>query len=277
MERQAEPMGSSMRPRVLAHDAAGRGDPLVLVPGGLTGWLSWIPHQQRLSACHRAIRVQPIHNELGSAGQPGDTRYTADVERDSLRLTLDALSIERTDLAGWSGGARALIGFALAHPDRVRTLTLVEPPAFWVLDQVGERYPELDEFNAFVYGLAGTAVSETDLARFLASGGLVDDPADAPNHPAWEQWVPHRAALSWQTEDLADTQHSLDELESITCPVLLTKGTTTQPWQRRVVDVLGEHLPDATVVELEGNHAHHIQRIDGFIEKLEAHLHRDAS
>ena len=40
------------------------GDPIVLVPGGLTGWLSWIPHQERLAATRRAIRVQPVHNEL---------------------------------------------------------------------------------------------------------------------------------------------------------------------------------------------------------------------
>jgi pimeloyl-ACP methyl ester carboxylesterase len=103
-----------MRPRVLRHDVSGEGEPLVLVPGGLTGWLSWLPHTERLSATRRTVRVQPLHNELGSAGQPGDPRYTAETERESLRLTLDELGLDRPDLAGWSGGGRALLEFALA-------------------------------------------------------------------------------------------------------------------------------------------------------------------
>ncbi len=72
----------------------------LLVPGGLTGWLSWIPDAERLSASWKTIRVQPIHNELGSAGQPGDPSYTAETERESLRMTLDALGIREAHFAG---------------------------------------------------------------------------------------------------------------------------------------------------------------------------------
>lgn len=93
-----------MEPRVLQLDDQGAGDPLVLVPGGLTGWLSWMPHQQRLASRHRVIRVQPIHNELGAQGVPGDPGSTAQIERESLRLTLDGLDLQRPSLAGWSGG-----------------------------------------------------------------------------------------------------------------------------------------------------------------------------
>lgn len=65
-----------MQARALKRDSSGDGDPLILVPGGLTGWISWIPHQDRLSSNRRALRVLPIHNELGSAGKPGDPCYT---------------------------------------------------------------------------------------------------------------------------------------------------------------------------------------------------------
>jgi len=121
-----------MEPRVLKLDDRGAGEPLVLVPGGLTGWVSWVPHQERLVNRHRVIRVQPIHNELGSKGIPGDPGYTAQVERESLRLTLDALNLARAHLAGWSGGGLALIEFAIEYPKRVRSLTLVEPAAYWI-------------------------------------------------------------------------------------------------------------------------------------------------
>lgn len=265
-----------MQPRVLLHDVKGEGEPVVLVPGGLTGWLSWIPHQERLSADYTVIRVQPIHNELGSAGQPGDPSYTAETEREALRLTLDELGIDDADFAGWSGGARALIEFALAYPERVRTLTLVEPPAFWLLEELGERDPTVEEANAFLHGLAGKEVTEQDLARFLEFAGFVQSEEDPRTHPNWERWVPHRMALSWQSEKVDRPQRSIGELHQLNAPTLLVKGTRTASWLRRVVDVLGEQLPNVTVLELEGDHASHIQSIDAFLEAFQKHLNAPA-
>lgn len=263
-----------MEPRVLPYDVKGDGEPIVLVPGGLTGWLSWIPHQDRLAARYRAIRVQPTHNELGSAGVPGDPGYTAETEREALRLTLDELDLERPHIVGWSGGGKAALEFATEYPDRVRSLTLVEPAAYWILEQLGDRLEEVERANSLVHGLFGRPVSEDDLATFLELAGFVESARDAPSRPNWERWLAHRMALSWQGEKLDHPERSVDELARITCPVLLTKGTRTADWLKRLVDVLGERLPNASVVELEGDHAHHIESIDAFLVALDEHLTR---
>lgn len=260
-----------MEPRVLLYESVGEGEPLVLVPGGLTGWLSWIPHAEKLSATRQVVRVQPIHNELGSKGVPGDPTYTAETEREALRLTLDELGITRADFAGWSGGGRALLEFALEYPDRVRSFALVEPAAYWILEEIGEAGPAEDDFG-FVRDLAGTEVTEDDLARFLQLAGFAATPEGARKDPAWERWVPHRMALSWQSKELERSGRSVDELSRIASPVLLVKGTRTTHWEKRVVDELGARIPAARVVELEGDHASHIQSIDRFLEELEAHL-----
>jgi pimeloyl-ACP methyl ester carboxylesterase len=261
-----------MEPRVLQYDVTGRGEPVVLVPGGLTGWLSWIPHAERLAATRQPIRVQPIHNELGSAGQIGEPGYTAKTERESLRLTLDELDIEAADMAGWSGGGRALVEFALAFPDRVRTLTLVEPAAYWILEQLGDENAEVERGNEFVHDLAGREVTEEDLVEFLQLAGFARPGEDVREDPTWDRWFSHRMALSWQSKELERTGRSVDELARIRCPVLLVKGTDTTDWEKRVVDVLGERLPNARVLELPGDHASHIQSIDAFLETLEEHL-----
>ena len=261
-----------MEPRVLQLDDRGAGDPLVLVPGGLTGWLSWAPHQERLVNRHRVIRVQPIHNELGSKGFPGDPGYTAQIERESLRLTLDALDLERPHLAGWSGGGLALIEFAIEYPERVRSLTLVEPAAYWVLAQLGERLDEGEVSNGFVHGLFGREVSDDELATFLRLGGLAGSDEDVRSHPNWGRWVEHRTTLSWLSPLLDHPERSIDDLGRITAPALVTKGTSSTSLDRRLVDVLGERLPNARVSEFEGDHAHHLQQIDPFLEALEAHL-----
>lgn len=261
-----------MEPRVLQYETTGEGEPIALVPGGLTGWVSWIPHAERLSATRRVIRVQPIHNELGSKGIPGDPTYSADTERESLRLTLDDLGIERADFAGWSGGGRALVEFVLAYPERVRSLSLVEPAAYWILERLGEAGPIIDEGTQFLHELAGSEVTEEDLARFLVLAGFAASPEEARDDPNWERWMSHRMALSWQSKELDRSDRSVQELSAIACPVLLFKGSVTTDWEKRVVNELGARIPLARVVELPGDHASHIQSIDRFLEELEAHL-----
>ena len=53
-----------MNQTVLLHEVKGQGDPIVLVPGGLSGWLSWIPHAERLSKERMVVRVQLRSIEL---------------------------------------------------------------------------------------------------------------------------------------------------------------------------------------------------------------------
>ena len=261
--------GSEMEPRALTHEIKGDGEPVVLVPGGLTGWVSWIPHAERLAAKWMTIRVQPIHNELGSAGRPGDPGYTTETERESLRMTLDALDIEEAHFAGWSAGGKALIEFALAYPERVRSLTLVEPGAFWILEQLGEANPDVERSNTFIHELFGKDVTEDDLAAFHELAGLASSKEEARSDPYWGRAVPHRAALSWYSQDFDRSDRSIEELANIRCPVLLVKGSVTTEGEKRVVDVLGERLPNATVLELPGDHASHIHSIDAFLEALE--------
>jgi pimeloyl-ACP methyl ester carboxylesterase len=260
-----------MEPRVLQTDVKGEGDAIVLVPGGLTGWVSWMPHQERLAPRYKVVRVQPIHNELGSQGQRGDPTYNAETERETLRMTIDELKIPSAHFGGWSGGGRALIEFALEYPDRVRSLTLVEPAAYWALEQLGEKDPLLDETNDFLRARAGEDITEDDLAQFLRSAGFVQPSEDPRQHPNWERWVSHRMALSWQAL-IESSGRSIDELSGITAPTLLVKGTRSTDEDRRVVDVVAERIPNSAVTELEGDHACHIQEIDKFLEAFEKYL-----
>jgi uncharacterized protein (TIGR00255 family) len=52
----------------MQQDVSGSGEPLVLVPGGLTGWLSWIPHAEILSKSCKVIRLQLHSVALGLSG-----------------------------------------------------------------------------------------------------------------------------------------------------------------------------------------------------------------
>jgi hypothetical protein len=69
-----------------------------------------------------------------------------------------------------------------------------------------------------------------------------------------------------------ESDRSPAELANLTAPLLLAKGTITTDWLKKVVDVIGERAPNATVLELPGDHACHIQSIDAFLDALEKHL-----
>jgi pimeloyl-ACP methyl ester carboxylesterase len=130
----------------------------------------------------------------------------------------------------------------------------------------------VDRVNTFIHGLAGTKVTEDDLAQFLELAGFVTSKADAPSHPNWERWIPHRMALSWQSEESDRSGRSIDELANIRCPVLLVKGSVTADWLKHVVDELGERVQRARVIELPGDHACHIQSMDAFLDEFSKHV-----
>ncbi len=58
---------------------------------------------------------------------PAEVRYGYDLWQEQLRGVLDALAIERADLAGQSLGAGTAAAFAADHPARARRLVLICP------------------------------------------------------------------------------------------------------------------------------------------------------
>ena len=128
---------------LMQYHTSGDGEVLVLSPGGLTGWLSWIPHTEVLSNLRKVIRVQ-LHNvALGLEDMPLPSDYSVDYEITSFSKILDFLNIERADIAAWSYGGEVALSYAIHNPDRVRTLTLIEPPAFWVIRSRGPLSDEM--------------------------------------------------------------------------------------------------------------------------------------
>lgn len=166
-----------MNQKVLLHEVKGQGEPIVLVPGGLSGWLSWIPFAERLASERKVIRVQLRSVELAEAGEPFPADYGIPTEREALRITVDELGLESFDLAGWSHGGLVALAFALEYPERVRTLTLIEPEAAWIPRESGHAKDALAEAEAYDRSFTGREITIDDLKGFLVRAGL-GDPGD---------------------------------------------------------------------------------------------------
>ena len=255
----------------LLHEVTGQGEPVVLVPGGLSGWLSWIPFAERLSEGRMVVRVQLRNIELAEVGEPFPEDYGTLTERDALLATVDELGFDSFDLAGWSYGGQVALAFALEYPERVRTLTLIEPEASWILRETGHARDALAKNEAYDRSFAGWEITVDDLKDFLVRAGLGAPGDDFESLPPWPVWVRNRQVLS-SIGTIHDYTDSLERLRLLDVPVLAVKGTDTTEQDAAVVDDLVAAVPRGRMLELPGDHASHIQNIDRFLEELDTHI-----
>lgn len=105
-----------------AYYEAGRGEPLVLIHGVGMRLDAWAPQIAVLSESHRVIAVDmPGHGE--SRPLPTGSDLTAFVAW--LATVLDALALERVNLAGHSMGALISGGAVATFPERIRRVALL--------------------------------------------------------------------------------------------------------------------------------------------------------
>ena len=249
----------------MKYEVSGVGDPIILVPGGLTGWISWIPHAEQLSSRRRVIRVQLLSVDLGLRNEPLPQSYSVDYETSALLNSLDQLGLSQADFAAWSYGALVALNLALKYPDRIRTLTLIEPPAIWVIRSRGPLSRDLQDQRKQLQGIGPGDVSEEQLEWFTHFAGFVPSGVDPRKLPQWPSWVQHRQSL--RTGD-AVFRHEGDmsKVRGFRKPVLLFKGEGSSGFLLQIVDILGEEFPSVRVEMLPGGHAPHLVSMGRFME-----------
>lgn len=208
----------------------GDGDPAVLVHGSMsTGRTTWSPQRPLAERGHRLI--VPDRRGYGASPELDGEDFEVDTQ-DVLRL----LEPEDAHLVGHSYGALAALRAAARRPEAVRSLTVVEPPAFSIADDE-PTVADLLEDHADLWDRAHDLDDRSFMERFIRLMGT--DPADIPEalldtwtrrtrpmrlgRPAWEADIP------------------LAELERADLPVLVISGDH-HPAFELVCDRLVERL-----------------------------------
>ena len=270
--KKAEVMENDRQSQVVMRsETAGIGETVVLVPGGLTGWLSWESHAKELSKSYRVIRVQLLSVDLGLMNQPLPTDYSVDYETSALALTIVQSGVSQAHLVAWSYGAEIALNFALKNQDSIQTLTLIEPPAIWVLRSRGPLSQDLLDEQRTIQSIGPGDVSETQLEWFTHFAGFVQPSVDPKRLPQWPVWVKHRQSL--RTGDVVYRhQDDIRRVKNFKKPVLLFKGEGSSPFLHQVIDILGSEFPHVRVEMLPGGHAPHLASMGRFMEILTSHL-----
>jgi len=97
---------------------------VILLPGAV------LPVDLAYGALLEALgdTVEPVGKELELyAGDEPPLNYTLDIEVEGLLRAAEAAGFERFHLVGYSAGGASSLAFAARHPDRLRSLALLEP------------------------------------------------------------------------------------------------------------------------------------------------------
>lgn len=174
------------------------------------------------------------------------------VQMDAL---LDPLLDEPMDVIGHSLGGVLALRLAVRHPEKVRSLTLVEPVFFAVAN---EDDPDLAQLEAQEMAPVFAALEAGDdplAARVFnrmwgGAGARWDDMPDQTRNALIRGIHVVHAGRSAVQDALGFLQG--DQFSTLTMPVMLLRGGDSQPIVQVVNDGLVRRLPNATSAVVDG-------------------------
>jgi pimeloyl-ACP methyl ester carboxylesterase len=232
------------------------------------------PHARELCADFDVIRVQTLNVQAAANRKPMPADYSIEGEARALRRTLDVIGVTgRVDLVGSSLGAVVALHFAVLYPDRVRTLTLFEPPAFWILAEAEyDRDPVVREMRDLTRAMTPSTVpSDEQLRRFRCLLGRCPPGIPERTDSLRAEWDTSR----WSMRGLAAVpahREDRERLARLAVPVLMLNGSETVPFHRRMCDSLAAALPKVERAELPGGHGAPRTAPSEFVRRLREFL-----
>jgi 3-oxoadipate enol-lactonase len=242
------------------HEVAGEGEPLFLLNGIMMTTATWVQTTRALAPHFRCV-LHDFRGQLRSAKPPGP--YSLAMHVDDLARLMDELRIDGAHLVGTSYGGEVGMMFAAAHPDRVRSLsviasvcrpddTLREGVIRWA--ETARRAPERLWDLALPYNYSPRFI-EANPAFIEAGRQRV---SSLP--PDWFR------ALA----DLCEAFNTLDvDLAAIRCPTLVVCGSEDALKPPRFSREIAAGIEGAELVIIEGaGHAVVIEKPDAVNEVL---------
>jgi 2-hydroxy-6-oxonona-2,4-dienedioate hydrolase len=248
----------------------GRGTPLVLIHGMFGDFLDWEPVLEPLALRHRVAAV----DLPGFGGSTKPRReYTGEFFVATLHELLCQLGIGKAILVGNSFGGQVAMLYALAHPDAVEKLALVNSGGFKQyseeeIAQVAPRFSEkviaalTPEINAVLFGGVFTKPSETS-ARYLEKQNAKLRRED---YPAYAYSIANSIRLSLAT-------YLMDRLPELRCPTLLVWGEGDMVLPVAQAEAALARLPFGELKRIPGcGHAPQMECPAGFLKATEMFL-----
>jgi pimeloyl-ACP methyl ester carboxylesterase len=226
------------------YETVGSGDAVVLCHGLGGNHAIWYQQVPVLAGQYQVVTWDQRGFGRSSNATAENSPASAAVD---LGAVLDHLGIHRAHLVGQSMGGWAVMGFALAHPERVRSIVLADtlggiftPEASahfdaYIRDMMTQPPPEEQPFTR--HPAIGEQLGAADPAKaflYRQIGGL--------GGPA-----PRNAGLQ-----LRQTSYPIDAVRSVNIPALFVVGEHDPIFPPAVIRSVAAEIPGARVIELPG-------------------------
>ena len=242
--------------KIWAEDSGGPGDVLVLLHEGVGDARMWDPVWSRLTSDHRVIR----YDVRGFGRSAAATEEFALL--DDLRAVLAHFGVETAHVVGCSMGGGTALEFALAEPDRVKSLTLLCPgiggypyPATPELDEACEALAEAGDDEGIigllldVWARAGDDPLVTDLMQSAMQAWEGEEEFEREGEPTFDRLGDLRAPAVLMVGDLDDAALIASNEEAATripgCALIRMPGVDHYPTVRApglVADTILRHV-----------------------------------
>jgi pimeloyl-ACP methyl ester carboxylesterase len=221
---------------------------VIMLPGAV------LPAAVAYAALLEALggEVEAVAKELelyaGAEPPPG---YRLDLEIEGILRAAEASGFDRFHLVGYSGGGAASLAFAARHPQRLRSLALLEPA--WAGDE------GLDPAEAAVWREYDRIVALPPVERMpaflrvqVAPG--VEPPAPPPGPPP--PWMANRpAGVNALIEAFKAGEFEIDALRRLEVPVYFALGGLSNGDQyAKIAERLAGVFPDFTLEVFQERH-----------------------
>jgi pimeloyl-ACP methyl ester carboxylesterase len=225
-----------------------RFSPVILLPGiVLPAEFAYGPLIRALGADIEAVAKDL---EVYASDEPPE-EYSLDLEVAGVLREVDARGWERFHLAGYSGGGAAALAFTARQPDRLLSLTLLEPAWAGNWDLSAAEYSVWREYER-LEGLPQQQFMEAFMQMQVRRGVALPSPPSGEPPP----WMAKRPAGIGAFMHAFKT-HALDRsaLERFTRPVYFALGGLSSPDQfGEIAKRLARVFPDFEVEVFEERH-----------------------
>jgi pimeloyl-ACP methyl ester carboxylesterase len=261
LEVEYEEHGSGDRPFVLVHGLSGSKDDFADVI-------------EALGFVGRTLAVDQRGH--GGTSNPGEG-YSLDQLTADLVGFLDANEIDRCDLLGHSIGGMVALRLALAHPERVASLVLMDTGARW--------HAPLSKRATRAIGTITRRVPPAILWRLIRANGKR---FPEPMRRTAEEMGPERywertrvklmamdpVAFGALLESAVEQQPLTDRLNEIGCPTLVIVGEHDQAFLEPCRELAEGITAAEFVVVDDSHHSPQIEATKAWLEAIHAHLER---
>jgi esterase len=225
--------------------------PILFLHGGALTAHTW-------DLCCLALRDEFHCIALDQRGH-GDTDWAPDgdysigAQREDIRGFADQLGLDRFVLVGQSMGAINGLAFAVAHPERLSALVMIDAGP-----EVRRRGSS--RIREFVNGGAKPETIEEIIERALAFNPRRDPQIlrrslmhnlRRQSDGSWS-WKYDRRRFQRLDHDthLAERRRLADELANVTCPAMVVRGAESDVFQQDDAERLAENFPDGRQITI---------------------------